>query len=181
MKKKNYSRKDKKNKSKVSKKYQKLLKITKFLIKFNLFSIPLYLIILTGATWPALMRVTEGISFSLLRFIGVDASVSGGFIVVPVINGNFAATVSWDSTGWKSILAFFALVFATEFPLRKKLIGMLFIPVIYFVNILRIVFMFFFVSRYDVAYYNLLHATLWSWGLIITIFVLWAAWMKYVK
>ncbi len=160
---------------------EKLAKITRFLIKFNLFSIPLYLIILTGATWPFLMHLTEGISFSLLQFIGVDASVSGDFIVVPVINGNFAASVSWDSTGWKSMLAFFALLFATDAAIRKKLIGLLFIPVIYFVNILRIVFMFFFVSRYDVAYYNLLHATLWSWGLIITIFVLWVAWMKYVK
>ena len=160
---------------------EKLAKITRFLIKFNLFSIPLYLIILTGATWPFLMHLTEGISFSLLRFIGVDATMSNGFVVVPVINGNFAATVSWDSTGWKSILAFFALVFATDAAIRKKLIGLLFIPVIYFVNILRIVFMFFFVNRYDVVYYNLLHATLWSWGLIITIFVLWITWMKYVK
>ena len=173
---------DKKRNSKETKyRNKKLYKITRFLLKFNLFSIPLYLIILTGATWPFLMHLTEGISFSLLRFVGVDATMSNGFVVVPVVNGNFAATVSWDSTGWKSILAFFALVFATEFSLRKKLIGLSFIPVIYFVNILRIVFMFFFVSRYDVAYYNLLHATLWSWGLIATILLLWVVWMKYVK
>ncbi len=162
-------------------KYTRLYKTAKFLIKFNLFAIPLYLVIISGFTWPFMMQVTQGIAFAVLRLIGVDAEIADGFIVVPVSNGNFAATVSWDSTGWKSMLAFFALVFATDFSLRKKFIGLLFIPMIYGINILRIVFMFFFVSKYDVAYYNILHETLWSWGLIITILVLWIAWMKYVK
>ena len=127
---------------------QKRMKLLRFLAKFNLFAVPLYLIILTGFTWQPFMQLTQVVSFTALRFIGVDASISNGFIVVPVTNGNFAATVSWDSTGWKSILALFALIFATEFPLKKKLKGLLLLPVIYAVNILRIVFMFF----YDEVY-----------------------------
>ena len=79
------------------------------------------------------------------------------------------------------MLAFIALVFATEFPLRKKMKGLLIVPVVYLVNVLRIVFMFFFVSRYDIAYYSFLHATLWSWGLIAAILLLWLVWIKYVK
>ncbi len=158
-----------------------MLKLLTFLIRFNLFAIPLYLIILTGFAWQPLMQFTQDAAFYILRILGADASMSNGFIVVPVSNGNFAATVSWDSTGWKSMLAFFALVFATEFPLRKKLIGLLFIPVIYGINILRIVFVFFFVSKYDVSYYNLLHETLWSWGLIASVLLLWLVWMRYVR
>ena len=169
---------DKKWKDKLKKKRLKLLK---FLIKFNIFAIPLYIIIISGLTWPFLMDLTENISFFILRIIEVDATLDNNFITVPVINGNFAATVSWDSTGWKSMLAFFALVFATEFSIKKKMFGLLLIPIIYLINILRIVFMFFFVSKYDVAYYNLLHETLWSWGLIISILVLWVVWMKYIN
>lgn len=160
---------------------QQRMKLLRFLVRFNLFAVPLYLIILTGFTWPPLMELTQAISFAMLRFIGVDASISNGFIVVPVTNGNFAATVSWDSTGWKSILALFALIFATEFSLKKKLKGLLLLPAIYMINIFRIVFMFFFVSKYDVSYFDFLHATLWSWGLIAAMLVLWIAWMRYVK
>src|SRR3989344_2893857 len=108
---------------------QKRMKLLRFLVKFNLFAVPLYLIIFTGFTWQPLMQLTQAVSFTTLRFIGVDASISNDFIVVPVTNGNFAATVSWDSTGWKSILALFALIFATEFSLKKKLKGLLLLPV----------------------------------------------------
>ncbi len=158
-----------------------IIKLLRFLIKFNLFAIPLYAIIISGFTWPSLMQLTNDISLFALRLADVDASMINGFIVIPVENGNFAATVSWDSTGWKSMLAFFALIFATEFPLRKKMIGLLFIPLIYLVNVLRIVFVLFFVNKYGVLYYDFLHATLWSWGLIAAVLVLWFIWMKYAK
>ena len=152
-----------------------------FLVKFNLFAIPLYLIIISGFQLGFLKDLTTGFSFALLRTTGIDASLSGNLIAVPIENGSFAAVIDWDCTGWKSMLALFALIFATDFSLRKKLYGLVFIPLVYFVNMLRIWFMFYFVSGFGLLYYNIVHAIIWSWGLIVVILVFWVMWMKIFK
>ena len=148
-----------------------------FLVRFNLFSIPLYAVILAGFQSGFLMDITSNIVVALLSSTGIETTMHGNIIAVPVKDGNFGAFVSWDSTGWKSMLAMFALIFATAFPLRKKLMGLALIPVVYAVNILRIWFMFF-ISTVDTNYFALAHLTIWSWGLIFTVLALWVLWMK---
>jgi exosortase/archaeosortase family protein len=148
-----------------------------FLVRFNIFAVPLYIILITGIKFEPLMQFTTYMAFELLRFTSIDAHLRNNIISVPVSNGNFGAYVSWDSTAWKSMLALAALVFATTFPLRKKLMGLLLVPIVYLVNIVRIWFMFFIVTI-DVSYFELAHITIWSWGLIFTILLLWALWMK---
>ncbi|MFH0832448.1 MAG: archaeosortase/exosortase family protein [Candidatus Aenigmatarchaeota archaeon] len=155
----------------------KLKRILGFLLKFNIFAIPLYLIILSGFQSPFLINLTTDFSFSLIHFSGIDAT-RNGLISVPTQDGEFAASIDWDCTGWKSMLALFALIFATDFGLRKKLYGLALIPVVYAVNIARIWFMFFYVSSFGTAHYQFVHATVWSWGLILTILVLWVVWMR---
>lgn len=150
-----------------------------FLIRFNIFAIPLYFILLTGMMSEPLMQLTTQLAFVLLRATGISASLNDNIISVSVSNGSFGAYVSWDSTGWKSMLALAALIFATSFSLRKKLFGLLLLPVVYCINILRIWFMFFIVTI-DASYFELAHLTIWSWGLIFTILLLWIVWMKFV-
>ena len=149
-----------------------------FLIRFNIFALPLYAILLSGAKFEPLMQLTTQLAFAVLRLTGIQAQLSGSIISVPVNDGTFGAYVSWDSTGWKSMLALAALIFATSFSLRKKLFGMLLLPVVYLVNILRIWFMFF-VATVNAAYFDIAHLTIWSWGLILTILALWIVWMKW--
>ena len=156
------SRKQRKKKFEFSKK--DAFKILVFLIKFNLFAIPLYLIIISGFQLSFLKDLTTDISFFLLKFTGIDASLSGNIISIPIKDGSFAATIDWDCTGWKSMLALFALIFATDFSLRKRLYGLVFIPLVYLVNLLRIWFMFYFVSSFGLLYYNIVHTLVWSWG-----------------
>ncbi len=156
---------------------EKLRTVLKFLVKFNLFAIPLYLILFSGYQSRLLMDVTTDISYAAIK-AAMPAERSGPNMIIPVEGGFWSAYVSWDSTGWKSMLALFALIFATDFSLRKKMLGLVFIPLVYAVNILRIWFMFFFVHNYGTGIFPLVHATVWSWGLIITILVLWVAWMK---
>lgn len=148
-----------------------------FLIRFNAFAIPLYLILITGAKFEPLMQLTTQVAFSLLRATGISAELHDSVISVPTDSGSFGAYVSWDSTGWKSMLALAALIFATGFSLRKKMHGLLLIPLVYLINILRIWFMFFIVTI-NAAYFELAHITIWSWGLIFTILLLWIIWMK---
>jgi exosortase/archaeosortase family protein len=154
------------------------LRVLKFLIRFNLFAIPLYLIIISGFQWGFLKDLTTDISFFLLRTTGIDASLSGNMISIPAEGGSFAATIDWDCTGWKSMFALFALIFATDFSLRKKLYGLVLIPLVYLANILRIWFMFYFVSNFGLLYYDIVHSLVWSWGLILIILILWVVWMK---
>ena len=152
--------------------------LLRFLIKFNLFAIPLYIILISGFQLDLLKDITAGLSFLLLKATGIDAALSGNLISLPT--SSFAASIDWDCTGCKSMLAFFALVFATDFPIRKKLYGLLFVPLIYIVNLLRIWFMFFFVANFGLAHYDILHSTIWSWGLIAAILIFWLVWMKFI-
>jgi exosortase/archaeosortase family protein len=150
-----------------------LKRVLKFLILFNLFAIPLYIIILLNLKFIPLMQLTGGLAVGGLRIASIQAVQSGDFITIPVQDGQWAGYIDWDCTAWKSMLAFFALVFATDFSLRKKLKCMLFIPVIYMLNIFRIIFMFWFVSSYGTANYELVHATIWSWGMLLAVLALW--------
>jgi exosortase/archaeosortase family protein len=157
------------------------LRILKFLIRFNLFAIPLYLIIISGLHLGFLEDATAGFTFHLLRLTGIDASIDGNIISIPAENGVFSARIDWDCTGWKSMFALFALIFATDFSLRKELRGLVLIPAVYIVNLFRIWFMFLFVSDFGLAYYDIVHATIWSWGLILTVLVFWGVWMRFFK
>ena len=76
------------------------------------------------------------------------------------------------------VSALFALIIATPFAMKKKLWGLLLIPVVYLINILRIVFMYWFVRSYGLEHYNLVHGTLWSYGLIGVILILWLLWIR---
>ena len=157
------------------------LRILTFLIKFNLLAIPLYLIIVSGFQLGFLKDVTADFTFHMLRLTGIDASIAGNIISIPAENGVFAARIDWDCTGWKSMFALFALIFATDFSLRKKMRGLVLIPAVYLVNLLRIWFMFLFVSDFGLAYYDIVHATVWSWGLILTVLIFWVVWMRFFK
>ena len=158
-----------------------LSRILKFFIKLNIFAIPLYLILITNYQSLQFMEFTASASFGIMKAIGIPATIDGTMMTIPLTEGSFAAYVSWDSTGWKALLAFFALVFATDFSWRKKFYGLFLLPIIYFINVLRIVFMFYAVHNFGAGSFDFFHATLWSWGLIFTILFLWVIWLRYVN
>lgn len=157
----------------------RLTETLQFFAKMNLFALPLYIILAFNLQFAFLQTVTRDITFFLLQGLGFNPALNGYLISVPIANGNWAASIDWDCTGWKSMLAFFALVMATGRDNRTKMRGLLvFIPAIFAINILRIVFMFYFVSAYDLAYYGIVHQTIWSWGLIATILAFWVIWLR---
>ena len=158
---------------------RKLLKVLKFLVKFNLIAIPLYVIIILEWRFVELQQMTANLVYGLLNYVGANPAINGYLISIPVKNGTWGALINWDCTGWKSMLAFFALVMATDLPMRRKAYGLLLIPLIYVINLFRIFFMFFYVRTFDLAHYNLVHTVVWSWGLILVILVLWVFWLRH--
>jgi len=164
---------------------KKLLMFVKFIVLLNVFAIPLYAILLSGAQLHELTSFTSDVAYAMVEATGLEPQMVGELITIPIENGRWAASVDWDCTAWKSMLAFFALVMSTGIAAglsrKKMLIGMVFIPIIYVVNLIRIWFMFVFVKTYDLAYFDIVHTLVWSWGLIILILIFWILWMKYVE
>ncbi len=158
---------------------EKEYRILRFLIRFNLFAIPLYALLLLDWQSGLLQSITADITYNLLQATGIAAERTGNFIAIQLQNGSWGAFINWDCTGWKSFLALFALIMATDFPARAKAKGLvILLPALFAVNIARIVFMFHFARGFDLAYFELAHATIWSWGLIAAILVFWVIWIK---
>lgn len=159
--------------------YEKHARMLNFIIRLNIFAIPLYVILLLNLNVLEIQQALAGIVYALLNAAGMGPSINGLLISIPIKNGSWGAFINWDCTAWKSMLAFFALVMATDF--KNKLKGLaLFIPLIFLVNILRIFFMFWFVRTFDVANFALVHAIVWSWGMIFVVLAFWLIWMKWL-
>ncbi len=158
---------------------QRLYAVLKFIVKFNLLAVPLYIILLLNFEFVELQLVTAQIVESMLHATGVQAVRDGIMISVPVENGWWGARIVWDCIGWKSILFFLALVFATDFPMKKKKWSLLFVPAISIVNIVRIWFMFYYVHAFGLAGYDVLHAVVWSFGLLAAVLVFWLVWLRF--
>ncbi len=162
---------------KPKKRYEKHVRILDFLIRLNIYAVPLYVILLLDLSLPGLQRIVADITFFLLDAAGLNPTINDLLISIPIKNGSWGAFINWDCTAWKSMLAFFALVMATEY--KNKLKGLaIFIPLIFAVNIFRIFFMFFYVRTFDIAYYPVVHAIIWSWGMIFVILAFWIIWVK---
>ncbi|MBS3054516.1 MAG: archaeosortase/exosortase family protein [Candidatus Aenigmarchaeota archaeon] len=152
-----------------------------FLARLNAFALPFYAIELTGAQFTWFMEVTERISFIIMQATGLPVIIENGLMAIPVNGGTWAAYVSWDSSGWKSLLVLFALVMATGAPLNKRIAGLLLLPVLYVFNIARIWFMFFFVGSFGLEHYGLVHGTLWSWGTAAALLAMWLLWKRWAE
>ena len=149
-----------------------------FLIKFNLLALPLYIVLALNFDFYALEKATASVVFYLLQALGFNPSISGIMITIPVQNGTWAAFINSACTGWKSAYLFFALVMAT--PLKKKAVAMIFIPLIFLINIIRIIFMFW-VAQQSIEYFDIAHALVWSWGMALLVLFLWLFWMRNQK
>ncbi len=156
-----------------------LVRMLAFLIRLNLFAIPLYIILVFDLSLIQLQQIVADITMFLLSAAGFTPTINDLIISIPIKDGTWGAVINWDCTAWKSLLAFFALVMSTDYKIRSKLKGLaVFLPLIFIVNIIRIFFMFFYVRTFDLANYEFVHAVVWSWGLIAAIIVFWLVWMK---
>jgi len=157
----------------------KFEQILKFLIRLNVFLAPIY--VLSGASFYFLQRFVAISVVHVLKLLGIDASLKDLLITVPTFGGYFAGFIDFDCTGWKSMIAFLALVFATPTKEKKKLYGLIFLPLIFIVNVIRVSFVFFFVSVKGADYFHLIHSIGWSFGMISLVLFLWVLWMKWMR
>lgn len=167
---------------KMSSKEKKLLEVLKFLIIFNLLAIPLHLIITYEFTVYPLAFIERAQVSLFLNVFGVkhaiyDVPYNEGLIPAIDINNQVLA-IGEPCTSIRSLMAFTALVIASPkkaWASKKK--ALLYLPIIYLVNIVRIITLAF-VSFEFPNIFELIHVILWREGMIALILVLWINWFR---
>jgi len=162
---------------------KKLLGVIYFLVKFSLLAIPLYLLIFANFSMPALQNLVAYLSYSILNAFGIQTKLNQSSLTVVSGFKISVIEISMDCTGWKSAYALLALVIATPaIKIRKKFKFLLVsLPVLFLINILRIVSVIYLSLSLEPKYFGLVHDILWQWGLIIAVLSIWAIWLKYEK
>jgi len=165
---------------------RKLLKKTRlkfilwFLLRFNLLSIPLYIAIYTGLSFLPLQIFLAQVTTEILKAQDYNLVQSEQMIVVNADNSFYTIEVSWDSTGWKSLYALFALVVAVPAinmtdKLRFLSIGL---PTIFILNLIRITTTILVALNLGFQYFDIVHTILWREGLILAVVLLWYFWVR---
>lgn len=146
-----------------------------FVLKLNLLALPLYLAVYFGLESTEFRDVwAAGLSQSL-GSLGYETSLDGHNIGVKSGNSLYQIDLSWDSTGWKSLYAMFALVFASGVgSLRQKLAFLAFaLPAIAFFNLLRLVTTSLVYVNYGLPGFDLVHGLLWSAMMVALVVCVW--------
>jgi len=159
-------------------KIEKMLLVLQFLVAFNLLAIPMYVVIWTNAELYSLKVLEARLCSLILNAVGIQ-NFSRENSLYFFRGGNlYVISVSWDSTGWKSLYTFFSLVLATPIAWRKKMLPLIIgLPVIFIANIARIVSTIAFSFLSSLQYFSFLHNFLWKEGMIFLVVLLWGFWL----
>jgi exosortase/archaeosortase family protein len=166
-------------------KNQKMYKTMTFFWRLIILSIPLYIILTFAIDLGFLQQIIATQSYWMFTFTGFAVAQDGPALTVGLDNEYqqpFYFIISEDSTGWKSMLFMFALVFAVpEIHNRKRLLGLLLIPAVWVGNLARIWVIVVIERVYGYQAAILAHDYLWRIGLIVLVLGLWLLWLKYMK
>jgi len=151
-----------------------------FLLRLIALSIPLYIIMWMDFILLPLQSITAGQVAWALNAMGF--AVTSKDLILSVGSGQpFIFFIGPDCTGWKSMLAFIALIFATlGAGMRKRIAGTLIgIPLIHAGNLLRIIAVVLIERSYGLEAAKVFHDWLWQAGLIALVLALWLAWLRW--
>jgi len=162
---------------------KKLLGVIYFLIKFSLLAIPLYLLIFVNFSIPSLQNLVAYLSYSILKTVGIQTKLNQSLLTVVSGFKISVIEISMDCTGWKSAYALLALAIATPaIKIRKKIKFLLVsLPLLFLINILRIVTVIYLSLILGPEYFGLVHDLFWQWGLVVAVLSIWVIWLKYEK
>lgn len=165
---------------KFSEQQTRLLNVLEFLLIFNLLALPMYVILLSDATFPSLQSFLAAMTAFALKSQGLPAAASGPFVsILDAQNILRNVEISFDSTGWKSLYALAALVIATPvYNFRGKLRFLAFgLPGIFALNFLRIWSTVWYSAAFGWQNFDVIHIFLWREGLIAVVVLFWFFWL----
>lgn len=159
---------------------KKLWKTLQFVLRFTLLSIPLYLVLwLNLSMLPAQHLVADHATWALsaLSFTVTKSDL----ILGAGAEKPFLFYIGPDCIGWKSMLCFIALVFASlGVKMKKRILGIVFgIPAIYLGNLARIIIVVLIERSYGLEAALVFHDWLWQAGLMALVLSAWLIWLKW--
>lgn len=168
----------------LTKKQKMMWKTTQFLIRLTLFSTPLYVILWLNPSMTPVQNVVADHAAWLLNLLGFEVMRDNLILGVGTENP-FLFYIGPDCIGWKSMLCFIALIFATlDARMKKRIMGIVIgIPIIYLGNLFRIMIVVLIERNFGLEAAMVFHDWLWQAGLITLVIMLWLIWLKfdYVK
>jgi len=125
-------------------------------------------------TW--LMAATAQTTGWSLRLLGLAVTVSGRIVSL----SNFSIEVVGECTGLYEMLIFLAAMIAYPAGWRKKIIGAgLGIPLLYVINIVRMVFVTA-LGSWSPGTFEFMHLYFWQVAMILIIVAVWVLWIEKV-
>ncbi len=163
----------------LTKEQNRLWRTLQFVLRFTALSIPMYLVIWLGIDLMPMQLLVADHASGAISALGFTVARDGLILIVGADNP-FIFFIGPDCTGWKSMLCFIALVFASlGVSMRKRLLGVAVgIPLIYLGNIARIIVVVGIESAYGLLAAKVFHDWLWQAGLIALVLVLWLGWLR---
>ena len=164
----------------------KLWRTLYFLMRLLVLSAPLYLIMALSLDFSLLQNFFAWAVGSILSFGGWSTIVSGMGITV-LEPKNLMFLIEADCTAWKSVVLFFALIFATPrksgtrkaFLIRRRIPWFFAgVAALFALNILRILTSVWAEVTYGYYFSGFLHSVLWQFGLTAAVLVFWLFWLK---
>lgn len=154
---------------------QKIRKLVRFLVVFNLLAIPMYAVLLSGTQLPLLQSVTTDVVSSIFRALGYSAE-RAGYTIAFTAPLQTSIAIDTDCAAWKSMYAYAALVLATPFAIdwrkRTKLI-LAGVIALFALNVVRIVSTVAAAVAFGAAWLDVVHTVLWREGMILAVVLLW--------
>jgi len=153
-----------------------ILTFLDFLLMLNLLSIPLYIFISFDIQFHSFKNFQAFLISKMLNFFGLNSVLQENFVII----GNKAYEISWDSTGWKSLYTFVALIISTPIHHKRKIkplmIGILSIFLFNMARIAATIYL----SYKEIYSFDFLHLGLWRWGSIGFLLFIWFIFL-YIK
>jgi exosortase/archaeosortase family protein len=162
---------------------KRMMEALRFLVKFNLLAIPMYLLMYANVTFPQAQSVVAESVHSLLGVFGYETVVNGHTVVfssgLTIVN----AEMTFDCIGWKSMYMLFALIAATPRVgwMKKAKFLLAGLPAIFVINIIRIATTIAAVTSMGAGYLDVVHSVLWQEGLVIAVVGIWYLWLRKEK
>ncbi len=175
-----------KAKKKILERRKKLLAILIFLIKLNLFVIPLYVLLWLDFSLPLLQNFLANSLASTLSFFKYPAVSKEKYIFIFLNEANsyqiIPFEISMDCTGWKSMYLMVALVFSTSFNLRRNLKFLaIALPFLFSLNFLRIFSTLIIAFKLGSQYFEVIHTFFWRECMVAAVILIWYFWLRKIK
>ena len=166
------------HKLRLNEKQRKLWSVITFLARITVLSLPLYFILWVNPSFDSLQYAVRDNVLLAAKVVGVDADVDGFDLKLNTVDGPVTINIAADCTGWKSAVAYLALVLAVpRIGGKKRLLALVGIPILYVVNVARIAFLLWVVVNMGFGYFRIFHEYLWKLGLSLAVLAIWYVWL----